>query len=419
MNRVNKIISMLENGQHTEAINEYNEVLQTGTADEKFLLGEEMLQYGFLEEAISLFENLLLYYPGEGEIIVLLAEAYIDNDHEEKAILLLEDIEDDDPSYGEALLLLADLYQMQGLYEVSERKLLAAKVSLPDEPVVDFALAELYSSMGEVKKSILFYEEALKEGENIAGANIHERLAEILSASGAFEDALPHYEKALGNKVEINTLFGFAFTALQAGFSRIAIEKFTELKNLDPEYHSLYLNLAKAYEQEDETQNAFETVQEGIGRDQFNKDLFFYGGKLALKLGLEREAEGMLREALALDPGFSEAALTLNKLFIHQDRYSDVIDLIENLDVNEHAEPQFLWDAAVSYNELEEFEKASENFETAYNFFKENESFLNDYGYFLIEEGKTGKAAEVFNRLLKNDPSNEEYAGLVERLSQE
>ncbi|ALC90123.1 hypothetical protein AM500_10235 [Bacillus sp. FJAT-18017] len=419
MDRIKKIIAMLENGQHTEAINEYNEVLKTGSADEKFLLGEEFLQYGFLEEAISLFENLLLYYPGEGEIMVLLAEAYIDNNQEEKAILLLEDIEQDDPSYGEALLLLADLYQMDGLYEVSERKLIAAKESLPNEPVIDFALAELYSTMGEVKKALHFYDEVLKDSETIAGVNIHERLAEILSASGSFEEALPHFEKALEDKLEINTLFGFAFTALQAGYSRIAIDKFTELKSIDPEYHSLYLYLAKAHEQEEELQQAFEIVQEGIRLDDFNKDLFFFGGKIALKLGLEDKSEELLRGAIALDPGFSEAALTLNKLFIHQERYADVIDLIGELDLAEHAEPQFLWDAAISYNKLEDYKKASDNYENAYTFFKNNENFMNDYGYFLIEEGKTGKAAEVFSKLLNIDPTNEEYAELVERLSQE
>ena len=33
----------------------------------------------------------------------------------------------------------------------------------------------------------------------------------------------------------------------------------------------------------------------------------------------------MFREALALDPELTEAALTLNKLLIHQERYEDVI----------------------------------------------------------------------------------------------
>ncbi|RHW41255.1 hypothetical protein D1B31_10005 [Neobacillus notoginsengisoli] len=419
MEIVKKIIGMLESGQHKEAMNEYNEVLKSGTSEEKFVLAEEFLSFGFLKEAISLLENLLLFYPGEGEIIVLLAEAYIDHDEEEKAILLLEEIDTDEPSYGEALLLLADLYQMQGLIEVSERKLLLAKDQLPNEPVVTFALAELYSSMGEVGKAIDYYNEVLKVQDEIAGISIHQRLAENLSAVGAFEESLPYFEKALQNNIEINTLFGFAFTALQAGYSRTAIERFEELKNLDPEYHSLYLHLAKAYELEENLEKAFEAVQEGIRQDEFNKDLMFYGGKIALKLGREEEAEQYFREAIALDPGFSEAALTLNKLFIHQERFSDVIDLLEAIDVDEHADPQFFWDAAIAYHGLEEYPKALEHYEAAYIYYKNNEDFLKDYGYFLIEEGKTALAAEVFKQLAKRNPVNEEYADLVDRLTEE
>lgn len=418
MEKTEKIIELLENGQHKEAIEEYNEVLKSGLPEEKFMLAENLLQYGFLQEAISLFENLLLYYPGEGEIIVLLAEAYVDNGEEEKAILLLEEIEEDDPSYGEALLLLADLYQLQGLYEVSERKLLNAKAALPDETVVDFALAELYSSMGEMRKAIDYYEEVLKTEDEIAGINIHQRLADCLSTSGAFEDAMPHYEKALESKVEINTLFGCAFTALQAGFNRAAIERFEELKHLDPEYNSLYLHLAKAYESEELLDNALQAVRDGISHDEFNKDLFFFGGKLALKLGSQEEAERLLREAIAIDPGFTEAALTLNKLFIHQERFEDVLDMSGAVDVEEHAEPQFNWDAAVAFENLEEYGKAKENYLIAYPFFKNNENFMIDYGYFLIEEGKTAEAAEIFKEMLKRDPLNEEYADMVERLSQ-
>ena len=49
--------------------------------------------------------------------------------NEEEAILILEKIHEDDPSFPESLLLLADLYQMEGLYEVSEQKLLKAKAT--------------------------------------------------------------------------------------------------------------------------------------------------------------------------------------------------------------------------------------------------------------------------------------------------
>jgi len=417
MDRVNNIINMLENGQHKEALNEYNIVLKNGSHDEKFLLGEELYQYGFLEEAKALVEKLLEIYPEEGELLVLLGEILVEAGEEEEAILVLEKISEQDVHFGQSLLLLADLYQVQGLYEVCERKLLKAKELLPDEVIIDFALGELYSDQGEIIKAMNAYKMVLKEENEIAGVNIHGRIADLLSASGAFEEALTYYDQALDEKLEINTLFGHAFTALQAGYNRTAIEKFNELKGLDPEYHSLYLHLAKAYEREEELDNSLHSIKEGIKQDEFNKELFFYGGKIALKLGKVDEAEQFFREALALDPGFIDAALTLNKLFFQQERYEDVIELISQLDITEDEEPQILWDSAIAYDKLEEFSYALDKYESAYTFFKNNESFLQDYGYFLIEEGKNDRAAEVFKQLLIKDPTNVEYLDLLERIT--
>jgi tetratricopeptide (TPR) repeat protein len=416
MDRVNKIITMLENGQHNEAINEYNVVLTKGQPDEKFLLAEEMFQFGFLDESKALVENLLAIYPEEGELLVLLGEILVESGDEEQAILVLEKISEHDPSFGQSLLLLADLYQVQGLYEVCERKLLIAKDILPDEVIIDFALGELYCEQGEVTKAMTAYETVLKEQHEIAGVSIYQRIAELLSSSGEFEEALACYDKAIDKKLEINTLFGYAFTALQAGYNRTSIEKFEELKGLDPEYHSLYLHLAKAYEREEELENSLNVIQEGMKQDEFNKDLFFFGGKIAIKLAKPELAEQYFREALALDPGFTEAALTLNKLFFQQERYEAVIDLISQLDFVEDEEPQLLWDSALAYDKLEKYSVALDKYESAYTFFKNNEAFLNDYGYFLIEEGKNDLAAEIFKQLQKDDPTNGEYADLVDRL---
>ncbi|EWG10852.1 tetratricopeptide repeat protein [Cytobacillus firmus] len=417
MDKVNKIITLLENGHHEEALESYQQILLDGSHEERFLLAEELFQYGFLEESKALYERLLEAYPEEGELLVLLAETHIDLGNEEEAILVLERINEQDPSFPQSLLLLADLYQMDGLFEVSEQKLLKAKKILPDEIIVDFALGELYAEQGRFLEAKRIYENVLRKEDIIAGINVNQRLADILSAGGAFEEALPYYEKALDDKLEINTLFSYAFTALQAGFNRTAIEKLTELKELDPEYHSLYLYLAQAYEREEEADNGLEAVKEGIKQDEFNKELFFYGGKLALKNGNEKEAEDMFRQALALDPEYVQAAILLNKLLLQQERYEDVIEITEML--NELEEPQLIWDSAVAFQHLEEYSEALNKYQLAYTFFKQQPDFLSDYGYFLAEEGKREEAAEIFNTLIKLEPGNEEYLDVLQRLTED
>ncbi|WP_394232775.1 tetratricopeptide repeat protein [Niallia oryzisoli] len=417
MESVNKIITQLENGYHEEALRGYKKILQAGTNEERFLLGEELFQYGFLEEAKSLFCRLLEIYPEEGEILVLLAETLIELGKEEEAILELEKINELDSSYPESLVLLADLYQMQGLYEVSEQKLLKAKKLLPDEVIIDFALGELYAEEGKFVQAINCYERVLKTKTEIGGVDVNQRMADAISAGGAFEDALPYYEKALDNKLEINTLFNYGFTALQAGFNGKAIEKFLELKELDPEYYSLYINLARAYEREEDSEKGYQILKEGIQFDEFNKDLYFYAGKLALKTGKEEEAEKMFRDALALDPELTEAALTLNKLLLHQERWEDVLEIVRIMEEGDEVETKFFWDAAVAHQNLENYSQALNCYENAYNFYKDTQDFLVDYGYFLIEEGKRERAVEIFNKLVSIDPSNEEYQDVLQRLT--
>lgn len=414
---ISEITDFIENGQLEKALAAYQIILDSGSDEDKFLLSEEMLRFGFLEETQSLLISLLKTYPDEGELLVLLAETNIELGKEDEAILTLEKVSKEDPAFPQALMLLADLYQMDGLDEVSEKKLLEAKRLLPAEPVIDFALGELYAHQGKLVEAIQFYETVLKSHEEIAGVNLSQRLAEALSESGSFEDALEYYEKAINQKLEIHTLFGYAFTALQAGHNKTAIEKFEELKALDPEYHSLYLYLAKAYEREELLQEAFETIRLGLEQDEFNKDLFFFGGKLALKIPDEEMAEKWLREAIALDPGFTEGVLVLNKLFLKQERHEDVLELIRAADLNEEEEPQLLWDEAVSFQHIEDFSQALNKYHLAYTFFKDNKEFLTDYGYFLIEEGKMALAAEIFSKLVEKEPGNEEYRELLDRLT--
>lgn len=417
---ISEITAFIENGQLEKALTAYQEILAKGSDEEKFLLSEEMFRFGFMEETEALLESLLTNYPDEGELHVLMAETRIELGKEEEAMLSLEKVNEDDPAFPQALLLLADLYQMEGLFEVSEKKLLEAKRLLPEEPVIDFALGELFAHQGKLVEAIQYYETVIKTHEEIGGVNINQRLAETLSAGGSFEEAIHFYEKAIEQKLEINTLFGFAFTALQAGYNKTAIEKFEELKALDPEYHSLYLYLAKAYEREEMVTDAFETVKLGIEQDEFNKDLYFYGGKMALKLPDEEAAEKLLRESIALDPGFTEGVLVLNKLLIKQERYEDVLDLIREADLNEEEEePQLLWDEAVAYQHIEDFSQALNKYYLAYTFFKDNKEFLSDYGYFLIEEGKMDEAAEIFSKLVEKEPGNEEFRELLDRLTDE
>lgn len=419
MNTVDKAIELLNRGEMKEALLHVERVKASESAEDMLQLAEELLALGFMEQARELYEHLLALYPGEGELIVSLAEVLVEMDREDDAMLLLEKVAPDDEVYPSVLLLEADLYQMQGMEEVSEAKLLKAKQILPDEVIVDFALGELYFQQGKDHKALAFYERVAEQETEISGVVISQRIAEVLSSSGKFEEALPFYKKALDEKLEINTLFEYALTAYQAGMHETAIRKFGELKELDPGYHSLYLPLARSYEHMEELDKALEAANAGIASDSFNKELHLLAGKLSLKKGDPEGAEHYFREALALDPGYLEAALTLLKLLLQEEKYEAAVETIESIREYGEEDPQFDWMLAVSYQKLEQYKQALKCYQAAYNAFNSSQDFLEDYGFFLIEEGDRHTSREIFNKLQKLDPANDEYAMILERLGED
>jgi tetratricopeptide (TPR) repeat protein len=418
MNKVDQAIQQVENGDIQTGLKKLEKLISSSTDDEKYLIAQYYVKWGFLEKAKEIFEQLITKHPDESELILHLAEIYIDLDHDDDAIALLDKIYHEDPAYIQALLLQADLYQVQGLEEVSEMKLLEAKRLKPDEPVIDFGLAELYFSLGEYSKCIPYYENVADSGIEISGVDINERIAESLRSLGEFEKALPYYEKAIDERFDINTLFGYAFTAFHAGYYKKSIELFTQLKELDPDYHSLYLYLAKAYEHEGLLDESYEHAKLGLKIDNLDKDLLLYAGKIALKLGERKEAEQLLKKAISIDPGFSEAVHTLTKIYLHDERYVDVVQCIEEVMNSGEYDPQFDWDLAYAKNKLEQYTDALNHYRQAYTFFKDNIDFLEEFGYFLLEEGAHEEAKEIFQKILEQDPTNVEIQEMVMKLEE-
>ena len=63
----------------------------------------------------------------------------------------------------------------------------------------------------------------------------------------------------------------------------IAIKQFEDLKELDPDYSSLYPYLAKAYEVEGKIDEAVDALKDGLAIDQYNEQLYIHAGKLSFK----------------------------------------------------------------------------------------------------------------------------------------
>ena len=388
---IETIRKKLLQGEWEEAKTHINLIKESQNDEDIFTLAEELASLGFMEEAKELFEELEKRYPEEGEVLFSLAEVSAELGNEEEALLYLEKIGNDDPMYPGALLLLGDLYQAMGMEEVSVRNFREA--------------VELYTYISQNDSSI-------------NGISINKRLALSLVSLGEFEESLPYFNKAEreDNDNDVNLLFEYGFAAFHAGEYVTAIAKFSDLKEMDPAYHSLYMYLAMAYEENKDLQMAIEVAEEGMKEDPFNKEIFLYGAELASKKGDSPKAIKWLSEAIAIDPGYLEAILTLGKLYLHEEQYAEVIDLVSSVREMGEEDPQFDWLMATAYSELEEYEQALSSYREAYQHFMENKEFLHEFGYFLLEDSKFQEARSIFEKLLKDDPSNDEYLDILERI---
>lgn len=408
-----KANTLFEENKPEEAINILKKHIPKATNEDKAAITDLYIQWGFLEEAIPVLIDLIKENPDDHEFKVVLADLYIENDKDNEAILLLNEIPSDNEVYVQALLQLADLYQAQDLFEVAEDKLLEAKQILPDENIIDFALGELFFSIGDYKRATLYYE--LINEELMVDISIEERLAESYAASGEYEKALKYFSQLDSENPDI--LFKYGFTASQINRNDIAINTWNKVIEKDPLYHSAYLELAKVYRDEELIEKAYDTVLKGLKVDEHNKELYFLAGTLAHQLKDDENSDKWINKAIILDNDYKDAILFKISLLKDNEDFQAIITLINEIQGGGASDPFYDWELAKANNELEMYDEALRFYQVAYNNLKEDSDFLKEYGYFLIEEGKNNEGISVLNDYSYYEPEDFEIRELIERLT--
>lgn len=414
MDTILEAIQLVENNQIEKALKLLKNFVKKANDDEKFTIAELYLKWGFLEEAAAILQELLIKYPDENDLKLGLVDIYIEIEDDESAIALLDNINENDPEYVQALLQLADLYQAQGLFEVAEQKLLTAKNLLPNEIIIDFALGELFFSIGEYLKAVTYYEKVAKKEVMLADVSVLDRLAESYAAIGEYEKALPLFKK--GSEESPDKFYKYGVTASQAKRNDIAIKAWRRVIELDEYYHSVYYNLAEALQEEGLVEDAYQIAKKGLQIDSFNKQLFLLAGMIAHQLNQDKESEDLVRQAIALDPDYREATLFLLEFLKERNRYREIIELLTEIKATGSLEALLDWELARAYNEEEQYGDALNAYKEAYINLNDDTDFLKEYGYFLTEEGQTPEAITVFENYLSQIPNDYVIEEFVLRL---
>lgn len=405
----------LEKGQLDQFKKQYALSLRHDDDDTLFSLGEELYSLGFLNQSRRIYEKLLKKYPDEDELRTNLADIAIDEDKNDEALDYLNQVSPDSPAYVEALMVAADLYQTQELFEVSEQKLLTAKKLAPDEPVITFALAELYFTMREFRKAIPLYLDLITAGTTeLSRVNIVERLGVAYANAGRFEQAIGYLKQIHTGDMTPDVKFETAFTYLQLKERTEAIKLFNELKDSDAHYTSLYPYLGQALEQENRLAEALTALQEGLGVDQYNEKLWLQAAHVATRLDDEALAEKYLKKGHELDSDDITAVIQLSNLYVKQERWDENEQLAKPYVKAEDADPQLYWNLAVTANHQEDFAAARKYYDAAAPFFMDQPDFLKPAIYFYREEGASEQVVKLLTAYLKVVPDDADMALMLE-----
>jgi len=375
--------------------------------------------YGFMEEADRLYETLRYHLPDEAQLKIDRAGTLLELGEEDEALLLLTDVSPDNEEYVQALLALADYYQMSGMAEAALSKIKEAHELDSNEPVIRFAYAELLLGAGKYGEAARLYLELHEEMDEIGGIRILSRLAETYSAGAAYEEAIPYYEELLEDNALPDTLFGAAFAYFQSGNPERSVALLDNLIEMDPDYFSAYMLAGQSLLLVGEDQRAYNMFKDGIGRDEFVKELQLMAGKSALKLGLPDEAEVHLKEALVLDPEYSEALITLASLYNERELNEELLDLLSYIKNDQIDIPLLDAFMAYAYEREEQFEDAYASYSKAYIGLKDDQGFLGSYAKFLLEEGKRDEALEIIKEIVEIVPVDENWRAFLEAQNDE
>ncbi len=407
------IEQLLIDGQFEEVRKKANELLQNKEWMKAYDVTQAYIAYGFFEEAVSMYRALREALPDMEQLKVDEAQVLIELGDEDSALLLLEQVDKEDDVYLQVLLIEADYYGMLGMTEVAMQKVNEAYQRAPEEPIIQFAYAETALAVGNNREAIRMYEMLQEEGhESIGNVSIVQRLAEAHRAGGAYEEATSYFEQVIEEEATPDDLLDMAYVQVQSGHPERAIESLERILEMDPDYFSAYYLLGHAHSLLEQNEEAYEVYEAGIRRDAFNKELHNAAGKIALKLQKEEEAIRHLKEALALDPEYTEALLTLAAIYEKREDDEALIELLTAPHVLLTPDLSFM--LAKAYDREELYEEAGRAFDEAAPYLEDDLVFLRAYASFLREDGQIDRAIKVAKRLIALEPNEWEWVNWLE-----
>ncbi|MBF0780046.1 MULTISPECIES: tetratricopeptide repeat protein [unclassified Granulicatella] len=368
---------------------------------EAYELVETLRQLGYLDYALLACQCAMQNWEND-EWDLLLAELYMDNDDLDDALERLLMINEQSSLYPSALVMMAELYQLEELYEVSEQKLLHAKQIVPDEPIIDFALGELYGLMGEYQNALMCYQK-VETAHIIEKEELYKKIARMLMALGEFEEAIVYLEKLTMEEHHSESMFELGLAYYQIQEYERSIKWFEELLAKDPDYLSAHHYLAKALIETRQTDKAKTFLEHALKENPYQSALYVELYALYTQYKLWEKREQLIEQAREYLPDDTTLNVLYAYLLKEKEWYDELIEFVEK-QLEEDEDSEFYWLLAYAYGKNEQDDKAQHYYTLAYRMFYEDAQFLEDYALYLREIGKKDELANIMVQLKQINP---------------
>jgi tetratricopeptide (TPR) repeat protein len=410
-----QLLDSIQNHDFSQSKHLLKEALNNDDPEVLASLAENLTGLGFTDLAKEVYRALIVKFPKEDLFKVYLAEILLNDGDEDDGLSLLYSVSHDSSAYLDSLLVQADYYQTSGLIETAKDKLLQALKIAPEEDAVKFGLAELDYLSGDYEQALALYKDLVQRQETFGEVNLNQRLFATNAKMGNYEQAAEIIRKRSDSIFDIDSKYEAGLVMLSVGDDDKAIKFLDEVIEQSPDYVNAYPLLAQAYEHKHDNEQVLRTAQAGLAYNELDETLYSLGARAAANLNEMDTARDLLEKGLKIAPDNSDLRMQLSNLYLHMHQDSGNIALFKDLD-NENIEPQAHWNMALSYERLDNSEKAQSEFLLAYPDFKENPDFLRQMIMFFNAQNNSDITKQLLERYLKLVPEDDEMQDLYNNL---
>lgn len=403
-----QIIDKLRQGTYPEAdlnniLNSLDQFHTDESLEALFVLGDALQNAGLDYQARQIFLHLNNNVDHDDYVISYIVESYISEGRLDDALELINQ----SPKTPTVLLLKSEIFQQMNLNDVALKLLFEAK-DLSDDLILDFAIAELYYSMGELEEATRYYESVINQGvDEVNGIMLGLRMADINVNLLNFDDARAYFDSVEEERYSNEDYYKKAlleYNLKDYDAAKVLLEKVIDN---EPYFINAYILLMNIYETEHNLDDAIQTLQTYLRENDKNSLIYFHLGRLYFRMNQAETAIKNFSIATELDEDYDDAYLMLFESILKTGDTSTIDDYVKHLDINAlSGESIYL---------LAKIESENENDDNALKYYKDAEAligdsveFYQDY-YFYLREINHPDKKRVLEKLMHLEPDNPEW----------